>query len=316
MSSRRLRELFTIGILLGATMVVSVGRECAMATPVFAQAYGLSCTACHTQMPELNAFGRYIQRTGYAAMDPKTLSHAVPVFLWDAGTGYTYQSGQPASADRITGPAHITLLQANGALGPDLTYKIEHYLTVAGTAGFLDQMWIGYHNLLNHSGHLLVGKVASLNLDEFGGPALLYDVNEAGQGSVPDVAVGVHDYLSDYGLGRWGAKFSFVKGKTVAQVAYLGNPSGSSSFGDAYDFSNASNTSLQWKVAYADPAKPWEVAFLARRAFSGSPDQNSFRVSTAITTTSLRRTFRKTHGPDRLVFASNIRLQRTAIQDT
>jgi hypothetical protein len=48
--------------------VFSVGRERSAATPVFAQAYGLGCTACHTQMPTLNAFGRYIQRSGYSPL--------------------------------------------------------------------------------------------------------------------------------------------------------------------------------------------------------------------------------------------------------
>ena len=157
--------------------------------------------------------------------------------------------------------------------GPDVTYKIEHYLTVAGNAGFLDEGWIGYHNILNHYGHLFVGKLASLNLDEFGGPVVLYDVNEAGQGSIPDIAVGVHDYASDYGLGRWGTKFNFVRGKTLAQIAYLANPTGFSSFGDAYDFSRGSNSSLQWKVAYADPAKPYELGVFGETGalgFTGS----------------------------------------------
>jgi len=75
-----------------ALLLILMVRERAMATPVFAQAYGLGCTACHTQMPELNAFGRYVQRTGYAALNPKALQHAVPVFLFDLGTGL---SGTP-----------------------------------------------------------------------------------------------------------------------------------------------------------------------------------------------------------------------------
>jgi hypothetical protein len=246
------------GMALMAGLVLSVGSGPAVATPVFAQAYGLSCTACHTQMPVLNAFGRYIQRTGYAALNPKTLSHAVPVFVFDLGTAYTHQGGQPAIDNRITGPGHTTLVQANGAFGPDVTYKIEQFLTLGGHDGLLDQGWIGYHNLLNHHGHLFVGKLAELNLDEFSA-FVLGDVNDAGQGSVPDVAVGVHDYALDYDGGRWGTKFSYVQGKTLAEVAYLANATGASSFGDAYDFSRAADTSVQWKLAYADPAKPTEV---------------------------------------------------------
>jgi len=260
------------GISLVAALLATVGGRRAMATPVFAQAYGLNCTACHTQMPVLNAFGRYIQRTGYAAMDPKTLSHAVPVFIFDIGTSYTHQSGQPASFGRITGPGHTTVVQANGFIGADLTYKIEQLLTAGGHAGVLDQGWVAYHNILDHHGHLFVGKLAELNLDEFSA-FVLGDVNDAGQGSVPDVAVGVHDYASDYDGGRWGAKFNYVAGKTDAEVAYLGNATGGSSFGDAYDFSKASDTSVQWKIAYADPAKPYEVGVFGESGslgFTGS----------------------------------------------
>ncbi len=254
----RSASLYALGIALMSVLVLCVGRERALATPVFAQAYGLSCTVCHTQMPVLNAFGRYIQRTGYAAMDRKTLSHAVPVFLFDLGTAYTHQGGQPPRFDRITGPGNTTVLQANGFFGPDETYKVEQLLTAGGHAGVLDQVWIAYHKFLNHHAHLFVGKLAELNLDEFSA-FVLGDVNDAGQSSVPDVAVGVHDYASDYDSGRWGTKFNYVEGKTVAEVAYLGNATGSSSFGDAYDFSTTADKSVQWKLAYADPAKPYEL---------------------------------------------------------
>jgi hypothetical protein len=272
-SSHRLPYLVTVGIAVMLALVTWVGRDRASATPVFAQAYGLQCTACHTQMPALNAFGRYIQRTGYAAMNNKTLSHAVPVFVFDIGTAYVHQTGQPAIDDRINGPLHTTVLQANGALGPDVTYKVEQLLEAGGQTGFLDQGWVGYHNLFDHSGHLFVGKVAALNLEEFGGPSVLYDVNDAGGDRIPFVAVGVHNYLSDYAEGRWGTKFSYVRGKTLAQVAYLGNGTGSSSFQDAYDFSQAADRSVQWKVAYADPAKPWEVGVFGESGaigFTGS----------------------------------------------
>ena len=235
--------------------MVFVGREPVSATPVFAQAYGLACTACHTQMPMLNAFGRYVQRTGYAALNRKTLQHAVPVFLFDIGTGYSHQSDAPSS-DTINGPFHTTLLQANSYLAPDVTYKIEQFLVVGGHAGFLEQGWLAYHNLFNHYGHLFVGKIPGVNIDEFGSGVL--DEVTAADGQLPDVAVGVHDYALDMG-GRWGAKFNYVRGKTFVEIAYLGNPTYAGSFADAYDYSRAADKSFQWRVAYADPAKPYEI---------------------------------------------------------
>jgi hypothetical protein len=258
-------------VSVAALLVILVGRQRAEATPVFAQAYGLQCTACHTQMPMLNAFGRYIQRTGYAALNPKTLKHAVPVFLFDVGTGYTHQNGNPAS-DHITGPFHSTLLQANGALSPDVTYKVEQFMLVGGQQGFLEQGWLAYHNFFNHDGHLFVGKLPGINLDEYGA-SNLDEVNDAGQGRLPNVAVGVHNYADEDVGGRWGSKFNYVRGKTLLQIAYLGNPTGESSFQDAYNYSRGADRTVEWRVAYANPAKPWEIGVFGQTGalgFTGS----------------------------------------------
>ncbi len=165
----RLPVLLLAGISLVVWLVASVGRERPSATPVFAQAYGLNCTVCHTQMPTLNAFGRYIQRSAYAPLNPKTLEHALPFFVFDFGSGYTAQSGQPQSAYRVNGPGHMTVFQANGALGQEFTYKVEQLLTVNGQTGFLDETWIAYNGLFNNRGHLLVGKMPEINLDEYAG---------------------------------------------------------------------------------------------------------------------------------------------------
>ena len=120
---------FALALAAAIALASFAARDRATATPVFAQAYGLGCTACHAQVPVLNAFGRYIQRTGYAALSPQALKHALPVFLFDTGTTYTHQSGAPT---RITGPLDRTILQANSALGPDVTYKIEQVVADAG----------------------------------------------------------------------------------------------------------------------------------------------------------------------------------------
>jgi hypothetical protein len=267
---RRWTAVLTFGIFWIAALVGFVACEPAAATPVFAQAYGVGCTTCHTQMPLLNAFGRYVQRTGYAALNRKTLQHAVPVFLFDIGTGYSHQSGDPSS-DKINGPFHSTLLQANSYLSPDVTYKIEQFLVVGGNAGFLEQGWLAYHNILNHDGHLFLGKIPGVDLDEFGAGVL--DEVTSADTAVPNVAVGVHNYGLDLGNGRWGGKFNFVRGKTFVEVAFLGNPTYAGSFADAYDFSRGADKSLQWRVAYADPAKPYEIGVFGENGalgFTGS----------------------------------------------
>jgi len=268
---RALRRFSPLGTSLVTALLMLAVREPAMATPVFAQAYGLSCTVCHTQMPMLNAFGRYIQRTGYAALNPKALKHAVPVFVFDVGTAYVHQDENPTTG-RITGPFHTTVVQANGAISPDFTYKIEQLVWAGGKAGSLDQTWIAYSNLFNHDGHLFVGKLAPINIDEFAA-SVLPEVNDAGLNREPNFAVGVHNYALDYDNGRWGAKFNYVGGKTLVQIAYLGNATGGNSFADAYDYSQNADRSVQWRIAYADPAKPYEVGVFGESgaiAFGGS----------------------------------------------
>jgi hypothetical protein len=37
----------------------------AHAVPIFAERYGLSCSACHTAVPDLNAFGNAFRRNGF-----------------------------------------------------------------------------------------------------------------------------------------------------------------------------------------------------------------------------------------------------------
>jgi hypothetical protein len=53
--------IIAAGIVAGSAAVTAP----AMAMPPFAQAYGVQCNVCHTQVPALNTYGRYVQRTGY-----------------------------------------------------------------------------------------------------------------------------------------------------------------------------------------------------------------------------------------------------------
>jgi hypothetical protein len=244
---------------VAASLVFGERSEPASSTPVFAQAYGLQCSACHTQMPFLNSFGRYIQRTGYHALSPDALKHAFPVFLLDARTGYGYQAGLPSKAYTVIGPGNTTDVYAVGALGPEFTYHVEQWLQYLGQPGFLDETWLAYHGIANHNGHLYVGKLAALNIDENEAPFVLRDINDSSL-TLP-VTAGVHDYALDETGSRWGFRYNQFVGRFVGQVQYVGAPSGTSSFNRAYDFSttNGGDRSLQWRAAYADPAHPWEV---------------------------------------------------------
>jgi len=76
MKFRRATILFA-SLLVLAWIVEAVRPTSAM--PNFAQAYGVQCQTCHTVVPALNSYGRYVQRTGYSSLDAKTIERADPV---------------------------------------------------------------------------------------------------------------------------------------------------------------------------------------------------------------------------------------------
>ena len=51
-------------IAVAVTAAVLATSRPAEAMPNFAQAYGVACSECHVQIPALNAYGRWVQRTG------------------------------------------------------------------------------------------------------------------------------------------------------------------------------------------------------------------------------------------------------------
>ena len=68
-------------IVAGTVFLIGALPLKAHAMPNFAQAYGVQCSVCHTQVPALNAYGRYIQRVGYAALDPHVLKREYPIWF-------------------------------------------------------------------------------------------------------------------------------------------------------------------------------------------------------------------------------------------
>jgi hypothetical protein len=52
-------------------VTLSMQPHRAQAIPIFAQRYGLQCGACHSVLPELNAFGNFFRNHGYRLAVPK-----------------------------------------------------------------------------------------------------------------------------------------------------------------------------------------------------------------------------------------------------
>ena len=228
----------------------------ARAMPPFAEAYAAKCTLCHTEVPTLNSYGRYVQRTGYSALDHHVLQRALP--LW-VGTNPSYDSQDPNAPHRLqTGNVAI---HAIGYLSNDFTYHIQQWITQNGQPGGLDTAWISYNNLFSHNGHLFFGKILTP------APSPFSQWSDLAPFSTPEAVVGEHTYQLD--ANRWGSRFAYVRGDLDAEVGWLGS---GDDLGGTSDFSNTIDKTLQWKLAYANPKQPLEFGLYGSRGSFPLPE--------------------------------------------
>lgn len=215
------------------------------AMPTFAQATGLKCGACHTMVPLLNAYGRYIQRTAYAAIPRQILTKAVPVWLDESLVYDSSQSGQVST--RQWDPGNFAIHGVGYAL-PDVTFHIQQWLAQGSESGGLDTAWVAYSGLLHHDGHFFVGKNENI------APSPYSQDSEIDGPSASGTLVGEHDW-SATNDNRWGTKFNYVHGAIDAEAGYF--LSGDDLNG-LTDF-NPGDKTFQWRLAYASEKKPVEV---------------------------------------------------------
>lgn len=219
------------------------------AMPPFAQAYGVQCSVCHTQVPALNTYGRYVQRTGYASLDPHVLSRALPVWV---GENTSYDSQDPNQPHR-TQFGNVAI-HAVGTLGTDVTYHFQQWIVQNNGAGDLDTFWLTYNNLLHRDGHLFAGLI------EAPGPSPYSQWMDLAGFGTPEIVVGEHGYQLDGN--RWGTKLDYTKGSLDLEAAWLGSNLG---WGGVSDFSNDTDKTFQYKAAYANPESPLEIGVYGAR---------------------------------------------------
>lgn len=238
----------SVAIAVATVIVFAIGAsQRAETMPIFAQAYGVKCSVCHTQVPALNSYGRYIQRTGYATLDPKVLHRALPVW-YDESINYDDLSGS-------TKPQFGNIaVHVVGALGDDVTYHFQQWIVQNNQAGDLDTFWVSYNNLLNRKGHLFAGLV------EAPGPSAYSQWMDLAAFTTPEIAVGEHTYELD--ANRWGTKFNYEKGSLDIEAAWLGSNEG---WGGFSDFGDDTEKTFQYKAAYANPNQPVEIGAYGSR---------------------------------------------------
>jgi hypothetical protein len=239
------RLLLSLGAVAGfATAVWLSPKEMqeAQAMPPFAQAYGVPCSLCHTQVPGLNAYGRYVQRSGYASLDPHVLARALPIWL---GENTWYDSQDPAQP-HYTQFGNLAI-HAVGAFGSDFTYHFQQWIWQNDQAGDLDTFWVAYNNVFHRDGHLFFGKI------EAPGPSPFSQWFDLAGFATPEITVGEHAYQLD--ANRWGAKINYIHGNLDAEAGWLGSGLG---WGGLSDFSDDTDKTFQYKIAYATPISPLE----------------------------------------------------------
>lgn len=124
-----------------AGLLLPSGR--ADALPVFAHRYGLSCQACHTTVPHLNAFGQAFLKNGFRM--PGAHSGVVPIAV-KVNLAYSSdaEDGLPkAVVDEVE-------LLTGGTIGSKFNYFLEQYAIDGGEPGLPRDAWLQYNSGESH----------------------------------------------------------------------------------------------------------------------------------------------------------------------
>lgn len=214
------------------------------AMPNFAQAFGAQCSMCHTTVPALNAYGRYVQRSQYALIDSETIKKAVPLWV-GYQANYDSQAGAPDTHKAIFGNV---ALHADGVISNNWSYHVQQWLVSDNQGGGLDTAWVSYNGLFNHHGYLAVGKL------EVPAPSPYSMWFEIAPYNTPEITVGEHTYQLD--ANRWGAKAGYLHGSLSLDAAYVGSDA---DLNGATDWVPGNGKTLQYRAAFMRPKSPLEA---------------------------------------------------------
>lgn len=238
-------------IASAAVVVLTVGSlERAYAMPPFAQANAVDCSACHTMVPALNSYGRYIQRTAYGGLDYHLLQGHSPFWINERIRGKSTGAGDPnnPSAKMTYGNVQV---DAIGAMSSAWTYRVEQTLysnNVGG--GNTGMIWVSYNKLLDSKLHLMVGKVEPSVPGPFAG---WQDVT--GLSGASGIAVGKHKY--NLTGTRWGTRWAYVEDNYTLELNY-GAGAQSMMNGQTWAVSPGTDKEFGYMLALGNPGKPFE----------------------------------------------------------
>lgn len=249
MIARALRLPFSCAVA-ALVLALSAPAEKANAMPMFAKAYGLKCNACHTQVPALNAYGRYVQRTGYSSLNRDVLKTVSPFWFGEQMNGDA-TGGVSANSATYTNSFGNSAIHGAGYVAPDWTFHVQQWLLQNDrTGGVLDTAWFTYNNLLHRDGHLFIGKIESP------GPSPFSQWFDMSSFATPEITVGEHTYQLDGN--RWGTKLAYVHNNLDVEAGWLAGGGGLPIASDYDPSTPGTDKTFQWKVANAPADRPLE----------------------------------------------------------
>jgi hypothetical protein len=240
-----------LAITVGIAASLSLGFPPSVsAMPNFAKAYGVKCSTCHTMVPGLNAYGRYVQRTAYSSLNRKVLDTVVPVWFGEQVNGDSTGGVSDINPDHKNSFGNLAVHGA-GYFAPDWTFHVQQWLVQNDSGGgTLDTAWVTYNNLFHRDGHLFLGKVEAPAPSPF---SQWFDISTF---VPPEITVGEHMYQVDGN--RWGSKFGYTHGALNAEAGWLLSSNGIISSAD-FATSPGTDKTFQWKVASAHADQPLEL---------------------------------------------------------
>ncbi len=240
---------FTAMAAAAAAFALFAGTQ-AQAMPTFAKAYGVSCSTCHTMVPALNAYGRYVQRTGYSSLNHDVIKTVAPVWIGEQVNGDS-TGGVSSTVPTHTSSFGNLALHGAGYLAPDWTFHVQQWLLSSDDGGgTLDTAWVTFNNLFHRDGHLFIGKYEAPAPSPF---SQFFDISAF---STPEITVGEHAYQLDGN--RWGSKLAYVHGALDAEAGWLLSGNGMITASD-FGTSPGTDKTFQWKLASAHPDQPLEI---------------------------------------------------------
>lgn len=239
----RVLGLMFLAVLVSLGFVIA-NPKVSTAMPNFAVAYGVACSQCHTAVPTLNAYGRFIQRSQYAYMDAGILKKAVPGWI-GYQANYDSQAGPPDTHKVIFGNLAVHI---DGLAGNNWSYHVQQWLVSDNQGGPLDTAWVSYNNMFKRNGYLEAGKL------EVPAPSPYSMWYEIAPFALPEIAVGEHGYQLD--ANRWGVKSGYLHAPVSVDVAYVG---ADTDLNGATDWMPSNGKSLQYRAALMRPNSPLEV---------------------------------------------------------